>query len=63
MLDLLSLAKDALGIGHLSNGYTLGVNDRVAAGQAAAHQHIHLIPRLTIDVTELFPGIHPLSLN
>ncbi len=45
------------------DGYNLGVNDGVAAGQTVMHVHIHLIPRYEGDCPDprggvrwLFPG-------
>jgi diadenosine tetraphosphate (Ap4A) HIT family hydrolase len=39
------------------DGFNIGVNDGVAAGQTVGHGHIHIIPRRTGDVPEPRGGI------
>jgi diadenosine tetraphosphate (Ap4A) HIT family hydrolase len=34
------------------DGFNIGLNDGVAAGQTVMHAHIHVIPRLSGDVPE-----------
>ena len=39
------------------DGFTIGLNDGVAAGQTVFHAHIHVIPRRTGDVEDPRGGI------
>ena len=39
------------------DGFTLGINDGVAAGQAIFHGHVHVIPRRRGDVPDPRGGI------
>lgn len=39
------------------DGYTIGINDGLAAGQTIAHLHVHLIPRHDGDTPEPKGGI------
>ena len=48
---LLQQARDALSRELRPDGYNVGVNDGIAAGQMVGHTHIHLIPR--------YKGDHP----
>jgi len=45
MLKLLDEAKALLDREHKPDGYNIGVNNGVAAGQTVMHLHMHLIPR------------------
>jgi diadenosine tetraphosphate (Ap4A) HIT family hydrolase len=60
MADLLAAAHDAK-IGLDSelhpDGYNLGVNAGVAAGQTVMHVHLHLIPRFVGDTPDPRGGI------
>lgn len=38
-------------------GFTIGVNDGIAAGQTVGHAHIHLIPRCSGDVPDPRGGV------
>jgi len=38
-------------------GYNIGINDGLAAGQTVPHVHMHLIPRITGDVADPRGGI------
>ncbi len=42
---------------HLVNGFNVGVNDGVSAGQTIDHCHIHLIPRRSGDVADPRGGV------
>lgn len=42
---------------HPAEGWTLGINDGVVAGQTIDHVHLHLIPRRTGDVPDPRGGI------
>jgi diadenosine tetraphosphate (Ap4A) HIT family hydrolase len=39
------------------DGFTIGVNDGVAAGQTVAHAHVHVIPRWHGDVPDPRGGV------
>lgn len=39
------------------DGFTVGINDGVAAGQTVLHAHVHVIPRRTDDVPDPRGGI------
>ena len=39
------------------NGFNIGVNDGVAAGQTVMHAHIHVIPRWKSDVPDPRGGV------
>jgi diadenosine tetraphosphate (Ap4A) HIT family hydrolase len=39
------------------DGFTVGVNDGLAAGQTVAHVHLHVIPRRSGDVVDPRGGI------
>jgi diadenosine tetraphosphate (Ap4A) HIT family hydrolase len=48
---------------HAADGFNIGINDGIAAGQTVMHLHLHLIPRYAGDwpdprggVRWLFPG-------
>ena len=45
LLHLLDQAKAAVDRTHHPDGYNIGINDGVAAGQTVPHLHIHVIPR------------------
>ena len=49
--DLLRREREAVQREHCPDGFNVGVNDGVVAGQTIAHTHIHLIPR--------YEGDHP----
>jgi diadenosine tetraphosphate (Ap4A) HIT family hydrolase len=51
MLSMLDAAQRQLKAEFAPAGYTIGINDCVAAGQTIAHLHLHLIPR--------YPGDRP----
>ena len=42
---------------HHPDGYNLGINVGVAAGQTIGHAHLHVIPRYRGDVAEPRGGI------
>lgn len=39
------------------DGFNIGVNDGIAAGQTVPHAHIHIIPRFTDDVPDPRGGV------
>ncbi len=49
VLDLLNQSKSKLDSEFAPDGYNIGVNDGVAAGQTIPHLHVHLIPRYKGD--------------
>jgi len=42
---------------HAPDGFNIGVNDGVAAGQTVPHVHVHVIPRYRGDVADPRGGI------
>ena len=48
-------ARLAAGTG--ADGFTIGVNDGVAAGQTVGHAHVHVIPRRAGDVGDPRGGV------
>jgi diadenosine tetraphosphate (Ap4A) HIT family hydrolase len=46
---LLKSERDQIAKAHRPDGYNVGVNDGVAAGQSIPHTHWHLIPRYRGD--------------
>jgi len=40
-----------------ADGFTIGVNDGVAAGQTVGHAHVHVIPRRAGDVGDPRGGV------
>ena len=40
-----------------ADGFTIGVNDGVAAGQTVGHAHVHVIPRRAGDVSDPRGGV------
>jgi diadenosine tetraphosphate (Ap4A) HIT family hydrolase len=57
MLTLLDSAKTELETEFHPDGYNIGINDGVAAGQTVAHLHIHLIPRYVADSADPRGGV------
>jgi len=49
MLKLLDEVKAMLDREHKPDGYNIGINNGVAAGQTVMHLHMHLIPRYKGD--------------
>jgi diadenosine tetraphosphate (Ap4A) HIT family hydrolase len=57
-LALIKQAKDIiLNNGFLPDGYNIGCNNDMAAGQSVFHLHIHIIPRYLGDVENPKGGI------
>lgn len=42
---------------HRPDGFTIGINDGLAAGQTIAHAHVHVIPRHLGDVGDPTGGL------
>ena len=57
LLDLLEQVKTKLQEKYSPDGFNIGVNDGVAAGQTVMHLHIHLIPRYSGDTEEPRGGV------
>jgi len=49
LLHALQVARKDLNQQHAPDGYNIGINDGIAAGQTVMHLHIHLIPRYQGD--------------
>ncbi len=57
LLKALGIAKKGLDHAQRVDGYNIGINDGVAAGQTVQHLHVHLIPRYLGDQTDPRGGI------
>ena len=57
LLSLLDHAKRALDEELQPEGYNIGINDGVAAGQTVPHLHVHLIPRFEGDSPDPRGGV------
>ena len=58
--DMLCLADEAhriLVAKHAPDGFNLGINDGLAAGQSVPHLHLHMIPRYRGDVPDPRGGV------
>ena len=53
----LTVRKEQLEQSLAADGYNIGVNEGMAAGQTIPHVHIHLIPRFERDVDDPRGGI------
>lgn len=56
-LDLLGVVKRSLEERFHPDGYNVGFNDGVAAGQTVFHAHLHVIPRHSGDVPDPRGGV------
>jgi diadenosine tetraphosphate (Ap4A) HIT family hydrolase len=57
LLGALAIARNALDSELRPDGYNLGINDGLAAGQTIMHLHLHLIPRYTGDTPRPRGGV------
>ncbi len=57
LFQALERAKNLLLTDLKPNGFNIGINDGVAAGQTVLHLHVHLIPRYIGDVADPRGGI------
>ena len=57
MLDGIDTAQQAIEREHSPDGYNIGINDGIAAGQTIMHVHLHVIPRYTGDSEDPRGGI------
>lgn len=55
--NLVGLVRQELQKKHSPDGFNIGVNDGLAAGQTVAHAHIHIIPRRNGDVPDPRGGV------
>jgi diadenosine tetraphosphate (Ap4A) HIT family hydrolase len=55
--ELVAEARALLAERHAPDGFTVGVNDGLAAGQTIPHAHVHLIPRHLGDVSDPTGGL------
>ena len=57
IIALLDAARERLIKEYKPDGFNVGINDGVAAGQTVMHMHIHLIPRYTSDAPDPRGGV------
>lgn len=57
LLDLLAEMRQSLFEERNPDGFNIGINDGVAAGQTVMHLHIHLIPRYSGDTEDPRGGV------
>ena len=58
MWNLIRLGKQYLDENFQPEGYNVGINDGVVAGQTVMHLHIHLIPRYPGDSDDPKGWVH-----
>ncbi|RCG31866.1 HIT family protein [Sphaerisporangium album] len=61
--SLIRQSQQILDRAHSPDGYTIGVNEGVAAGRSVDHLHIHVIPRYMGDVPDPRGGIRQIVPN
>jgi len=57
ILELLENSKSLLDSEKSPNGFNIGINSGIAAGQTIMHAHVHLIPRYDGDMEDPRGGI------
>jgi diadenosine tetraphosphate (Ap4A) HIT family hydrolase len=57
LFDLLSEMQQKLLLDLHPDGFNIGINDGIAAGQTVMHLHIHLIPRYSGDQADPRGGV------
>jgi diadenosine tetraphosphate (Ap4A) HIT family hydrolase len=57
LFELLLLARNQIDHEYRPNGYNIGINEGLAAGQTVPHLHVHLIPRFTGDQADPRGGV------
>ena len=55
--ELVREARERLEEKYHNDGFNIGINDGVAAGQTVMHAHVHLIPRRQGDVEDPRGGV------
>lgn len=54
---LVQATRESVEKEYVPDGFNIGINNGIAAGQSVSHMHIHLIPRYVDDVPEPLGGI------
>jgi diadenosine tetraphosphate (Ap4A) HIT family hydrolase len=54
---LVARVRQQLAAKHEPDGFNIGINDGIAAGQTVSHAHVHVIPRYDGDVTDPRGGV------
>jgi diadenosine tetraphosphate (Ap4A) HIT family hydrolase len=57
LFQALSRAKELLVSEMMPDGFNIGINDGIAAGQTVFHLHVHLIPRYQGDSEDPRGGV------
>jgi diadenosine tetraphosphate (Ap4A) HIT family hydrolase len=57
LFELLQAGRELLQQQYQPNGFNVGINDGIAAGQTVMHLHIHLIPRFDGDIDNPRGGV------
>lgn len=57
LLTAIDQVRHILDAKHSPDGYNIGINDGVAAGQTVMHLHVHVIPRYQGDVRDPRGGV------
>jgi diadenosine tetraphosphate (Ap4A) HIT family hydrolase len=57
MLDVVRIVQQTLSEEHQPDGFNVGINCGLAAGQTIGHAHLHLIPRFSGDTDDPRGGI------
>src|SRR5690606_37783412 len=57
LLELVDKVRELLDERHAPDGYNVGLNDGIAAGQTVMHVHVHVIPRYTGDAPDPRGGV------
>ena len=57
IIDLINMVKTQLDKKYFPQGYNVGFNAGVAAGQTVSHLHVHIIPRYKNDVPDPSGGV------
>ena len=57
LLELVDEVRELLDERHAPDGYNIGLNDGIAAGQTVMHVHVHVIPRYAGDMPDPRGGL------